>query len=92
MKPDARVKTTDLEKALDYLEGLSVIMRFFDESDLGREGRDMLPERLQAMDSAAMNWEPLNYQPVAGQGWTLIADTVDELRQRLLEGYSDAAL
>src|SRR5665811_872758 len=50
MKPDAKIKTTDLEQALDYLEGLSLIMRSFDEDSRGREGRDMLLEGLQAMD------------------------------------------
>jgi hypothetical protein len=92
VKPDAKVKTTDLEEALDYLEGLSVIMRSFDESGRGREGRDMLLEELRAMDSEGMNWEPLRYQPSDGQGWILIANSVDDLRRRLLEGYADAAL
>ena len=92
MNPDANVRTTDLEEALDYLEGLSVIMRFFDESGRGREGRDMLLEGLQVMDSGGMNWEPLRYQVGAGHGWSSIADNVDELRRRLLEGFADAAL
>lgn len=59
MKPDAKIKTTDLEAALDYLEGLSFIVRSFDESSRGREGRDILLEGLQAMDSGAMSWKPL---------------------------------
>ena len=92
MKPDAKVRSTDLEEALDYLEGLSVIMRFFDESERGREGRDMLLEELRAMDSAGTNWDALRYQPVAGQGWLMIAGHVDECRRRLLEGFADAAL
>jgi hypothetical protein len=92
MNPDAKVKTTDLEQALDYLEGLSFIMRSFAESSRGREGRDMLLEGLEAMDSGAMSWEPLRYQAVAGHGWADIADDVDELRRRLLEGFADAAL
>jgi len=29
MTPDAKIRTTDLEQALDYLEGLSFIMRSF---------------------------------------------------------------
>jgi len=92
MKPDAKIKTTDLEQALDYLEGLSFIMRSFDESSRGREGRDILLEGLQAMDSGAMSWKPLRHQAAAGQGWAVIADHVDELRRRLLEGFADAAL
>src|SRR5665647_518559 len=92
MKPDAKIKTTDLEQALDYLEGLSFIMRSFDESSRGREGRDILLEGLQAMDSGAMSWKPLRHQAAAGQGWADIADHVDELRRRLLEGFADAAL
>jgi hypothetical protein len=92
VNPDAKVRTTDLEEALDYLEGLSVIMRSFDESGRGREGRDMLLEGLQAMDSEGRNWEPLRYQAGDGQGWILIAGNVDELRRRLLEGYANAAL
>jgi hypothetical protein len=74
MKPDAKIKTTDLELALDYLEGLSFIMRSFDESSRGREGRDILLEVLQAMDSGAMSWKPLRRQAAAGQGWADIAD------------------
>jgi hypothetical protein len=91
MKQTLMVKTTDLEEALDCLEGLSVIMRFFGERDGGRQERDMLVERLQAMDSGAMNWKPLRYQSDAGQGWVFIAENVEELRRRLLEGYKDAA-
>ena len=92
MKPDAKIKTTDLEQALDYLEGLSFIMRSIDESSRGREGRDILLEGLQAMDSGAMSWKPLRHQVAAGQGWADITDHVDELRRRLLEGFADAAL
>jgi hypothetical protein len=92
MKPDAKIRTSDLEQALDYLEGLSFIMRSFDEDNRGREGRDMLLEGLQAMDSGAMSWEPLRHQAATGQGWAVIADHVDELRRRLLEGFADAAL
>jgi hypothetical protein len=92
LNPDAKIKTTDLEAALDYLEGLSFIVRSFDESSRGREGRDILLEGLQAMDSGAMSWKPLRHQAAAGQGWAVIADHVDELRRRLLEGFADAAL
>ena len=92
MKPDAKIKTTDLEQALDYLEGLSFIMRSFDEDSRGREGRDMLLEGLRALDSGAMSWDHLRHQAAAGQGWAVIADHVDELRRRLLEGFADAAL
>ena len=92
MNQDAKIKTTDLEQALDYLEGLSFIMRSFDEDSRGREGRDMLLEGLQAMDSGAMSGEPLRHQASAGQGWAVIADHIDELRRRLLEGFADAAL
>jgi hypothetical protein len=92
MTPDAKIKTTDLEQALDYLEGLSFIMRSFDESHRGCNSRDMLLEGLEAMDSGAMSWEPLRLQAVAGRGWADIAGQVDELRRRLLEGFADAAL
>jgi len=52
----------------------------------------MLLEGLEAMDSGAMSWEPLRHQAAAGEGWARIADHVDELRRRLLEGFADAAL
>ena len=92
MNPDAKIKTTDLEQALDYLEGLSFIMRSFAESSRGSEGRDMLLEGLEAMDSGAKSWEPLHYQAAAGEGWADIADHIDELRRRLLGGFANAAL
>jgi hypothetical protein len=44
------------------------------------------------MDSDAMSWEPLRYEEGTGLGWEFIARNVGELRQRLLEGYADAAL
>ncbi len=61
-------------------------MRFFGERGrgLGREDRDMLLERLQAMDSTAMNWGPLRYSVDAGQGWAFIAENIEKLRHRLL--------
>ena len=92
MTPDAKIRTTDLEQALDYLEGLSFIMHSFDESHRGCDSRDMLLEGLEAMDSGAMSWEPLRLQAVSGRGWADIAGQVDELRRRLLEGFADAAL
>jgi hypothetical protein len=89
---EAHVKTQDLEEALDYLEGLIIILESFHKEDRGRNAVDALLTDLQNMDSQGMNWEPLRYQAGAGKGWQFVAENVAGLRRRLLEGYTDAAL
>jgi hypothetical protein len=88
----AHVSTDDLEQALDYLDGLVVILREFDERQRGRDGADGLLRKLEDMDSQGGNWTPLRYQTGGGAGWQEVAASVADLRRRLLEGYAEAAL
>ena len=88
----AHVSTDDLEQALDYLDGLVVILREFDERQRGRDGADSLLRKLEDMDSQGGNWAPLRYQTGGGAGWQEVAAGVADLRRRLLEGYAEAAL
>lgn len=89
MRPSAQVATDDLEMALDYLEGLVLILREFDRRETHEQP---LAEALMKMDSHGMNWETLRYQATTRQGWSDVALNVETLRERLLEGYADAAL
>ena len=88
----AHVWTDDLEQALDYLEGLAVILERFDTGGRGRDRNDDLLRALQDMDSLGGNWQPLRYQVGEGAGWRSVAETVTELRRRLLESFSEAVL
>ncbi len=88
----AHVSTDDLEQALDYLDGLLVILKEFDETRRGRDSADGLLLKLEDMDSQGGNWAPLRYQTGAGAGWGEVAGNVAELRRRLLESYAEAAL
>ena len=88
----AHVWTRDLEQALDYLEGLGLILDQLAEEGRGRDREDELLQRLEDMDSQGGNWEPLRYQTGEGTGWRAISENVSELRRRLLEPYAEAAL
>jgi hypothetical protein len=88
----ARISTNDLEEALDYLEGLVVILDHFDTERRGMDNPDPLLESLENMDSQGRNWAPLRYQIGVGSGWQFVAENVAALRRRLLEDYTEAAL
>ena len=88
----AHVSTNDLEQALDYLDGLVLILEEFADTNRGRDRPDGLVLRLEDMDSQGGNWATLRYQIGVGAGWREIVGQVVELRQRLLEGYTEAAL
>ena len=88
----AHVFTDDLEQALDYLEGLIVILDDFAESNRGRDTSDELAVKLENMDSHGGNWKRLRYQAGVGAGWRDIAGEVGEVRRNLLRGYAEAAL
>jgi len=93
MSPDVTVRTVDLAKTLDLLEGLEVILDTLDQERRGRAGAEPLVEALLDLDSyGATCWEPLRYQDDAGIGWTFMRDHVKELRERLIGPYSQAAL
>lgn len=92
MKPNASVRTSDLEEALDYLEGLMVILRRLDDEERGRFGDDELLAQLDQLRSFGMPWQPLRYQSGGGgTGWEFVAANVDDLRARLMERHKDAA-
>jgi hypothetical protein len=88
----AHVWTADLEQALDYLEGLALILDQLADEGRGRDRDDDLLQRLENMDSQGGNWEPLRYQTGEGAGWRTVSDNVADLRRRLLEPYTEAAL
>lgn len=92
MKAQAIVSTEDLASALDYLDGLVVILERLAEQGVGRGAPSPLLNALQGMDSGEMSWEPLRYQATDGQGWTYVAENVRDLRERLLSNYGEAAL
>jgi hypothetical protein len=91
-QPHAKVRTADLEEALDYLEGLLVILRQFHDGAPDHDQRAQLVVALMSMDSHGMNWEPLRYEAGVGMGWAYMAENVGQLRERLMEGYGNAAL
>ncbi len=92
MKREARVALRDLERAIDYLDGLRTILERLDEERRGRAGGDVLVAELEALDSLGVCWEPVRYQEDAGTGWAFLADNVTALRERLVERYGEAAL
>jgi hypothetical protein len=91
--PNAVVRTQDLEAVLDYLQGLQLILSGFHAEERGRADDDPILSQLQEMDClSAQNWDALRYQTGVGQGWQYVAETVGELRTRMLDGYANAAL
>ncbi|HET7068302.1 MAG TPA: hypothetical protein VFI21_11945 [Nocardioides sp.] len=93
MNTEATVRTEDLGHALDYLEGLQLILETLHKERRGREESDDIVDQLHALDGYyPTSWDPIRYQFGVGQGWSYVAHNVGELRARLLEGYSDAAL
>ena len=92
MKREATVPTVDLEAAINYLEGLEVILRRFHVERRGVEDGDELVRELERLEDAVYEWAPLRYQLEGGQGWSFVAESLAELRHRLVERYGDAAL
>lgn len=92
MNRDATVRTEDLARVLDYLEGLQEILRRLGDDGVGRTGTDPLVTALEGVHHYSEGWTPLRYQGGLGQGWQMVSTTVGELRERLLVAYSDAAL
>jgi len=92
VKRTATVETADLEAAINYLEGLDVILRTLHEEQRGREGDDQLILKLSELEEAIGEWQPVNYQGASGLGWEYVAENLDDLRHRLVEAYGNAAL
>ena len=86
------MKAQAIVSALDYLDGLVVILERLAEQGVGRGAPSPLLNALQGMDSGEMSWEPLRYQATDGQGWAYVAENVRDLRERLLDNYGEAAL
>ena len=83
MSREVSVPTRDLESAMAYLEGLSVILQTLDTERRGREATDPLVEELQTLENALYEWSPLPHQRSSGQGWAIVDHNLTDLRQRL---------
>lgn len=91
MSREASVPISELEAALAYLEGLSLILRTLDEDKRGRDGKDPLVTELQNMPTALYEWSPMHHQGASGQGWSIVDHNLQALRDRLGKRYADAA-
>jgi hypothetical protein len=92
MTNEAAIRTDDLGRVLEYLEGLELILERFGQDEVGREADDPLIGALQGIDHRTTDgWMPLRYQGGVGQGWGFVAQNVRDLRRRLLDAYSGAA-
>ena len=83
MNPEVSVATKDLESALAYLEGLSLILQTLDKERRGRDGADPLAEDLQRLENALYEWSPMPHQATSGQGWAIVDHNLEALRERL---------
>jgi hypothetical protein len=94
MKAQTTVRTQDLEEVIDYLEGLLVILRQLHADKAGKDEPHAMLDQLDKLEPELLSnaWAPLRYQPSHGQGWSLVAENLEELRHRLVEVYGDAAL
>ena len=90
MPQEATVATHDLEAALAYLEGLSLILRALDTEHRGRDGSDPLVSELQKMPNALYEWSPMHHQGTSGQGWAIVDHNMAALRERLTARYEAA--
>lgn len=90
MSREVTVPTRDLESAMAYLEGLSVILQTLDTERRGREGTDPLVEDLQTLENALYEWSPLPHQRSSGQGWAIVDHNLADLRQRLAQRHASA--
>ena len=92
------VKLDDVVGAINYLEGLEVILRRLHLERRGVAGGDPLLDELGVMEAdnslefSRGEWEPLRYQDGVGQGWEFVADNLADLRYRLIEGVGNVAL
>ena len=92
MNREAAVPIEDLAMTLDWLEGLIALLYQFHEEQRGAAGEDPLVTTLERLIDERGVWEPIRYQRGQGMGWYHLAANVEDLRDRLLARYSDAAL
>lgn len=90
MMANAQIRTRDLGQALDLIDGLERIMASFHEEQRGRHEPDPIVQELEAITSHGYNWEALRYQEGVGVGWAYMAASIEVLRTRLLEAYTNA--
>ena len=90
MTASAQIRTRDLGQALDLLDGLERIMASFHQEQRGRHEPDPIVQELEAITSHGYNWEALRYQEGVGEGWFYMAASIEVLRTRLLEAYTNA--
>lgn len=83
MAREITVAAHDLEAALAYLEGLSLILKTLDKDQRGRKGSEPLVDELQNMPNALYEWSPLHHQQTSGQGWAIVEHNLQALRERL---------
>ncbi len=92
MNHEVSVPLDQLEAAINYLEGLEVILRHLHEERRGVEDDDPLIAKLEALDFAVGEWSPLRYQDHIGTGWEFVAVNMAELRHDLAVRYGNASL
>jgi len=90
MSREVSVPRSELESALGYLEGLSLILQTLDRERRGRDGTDPLVDDLQKLVNALYEWSPLPHQASAGQGWAMVDHNLTDLRQRLARRHAEA--
>lgn len=86
------IDTDDLEEALDYLEGLLLILRTFDAERRGAEADQLTRELTDLENHGRSGWTALRYQEGVGTGWEYVRADVEALRERLLQRYGDTVL
>lgn len=90
-----KVRTQDLGEALDYLEGLVLVLRRLQQERNGGllygDLMTLLTDLGHGEDLRAV-WTPMRYEDGAGEGFGFVADNLEALRAQLVEAYSDAAL
>jgi len=90
MTANAQIRTRDLGQALDLLDGLERIMASFHQEQRGRREPDPIVQELEGITRHGYNWEALRYQDGVGVGWAYMAASIEVLRTRLLEAYTNA--
>lgn len=90
MADEVTVPSHDLDAALAYLDGLSLILRTLDTERRGRDGADPLLNDLQQMPEALYEWSPLHHQGTSGQGWAIVDHNLEALRERLAKSQEAA--
>lgn len=83
------VSEIDLEDAIDWLQGLEMILAAFRDAAPGEDVRPSLIEPLQSMVPGGPTWQALRYEVGVGQGWEFVTGNVATLRDRLKAAMND---